>query len=137
MKTFITVLFAIASNFSIAQTYLQLNGASVHNRPGYNGWNYGAGLEQGITDRWTVAAGWYYNSNYRGSVYGYGRYALYKNESWDIGLGAGLVTGYESYAVAPSLFPEVCYSYVCMIALPQVKPTGASALAFHLRLPTN
>jgi hypothetical protein len=137
VKTFIAILFAIASNFSSAQTYVQINGVSVHDRPGFNGFNYGAGIEHAVADRWTVAGGWFRNSEYRGSAYGYGRYAVYKNKSWNIGVGVGLVTGYQSYAVAPSLFPEVCYSYICVVALPQVKTTGASALAVHLRLPIN
>jgi hypothetical protein len=137
VKTFIAILFAIATNFSLAQTYVQINGASIHDRPGFNGFNYGAGVEHTVADRWTVAGGWFRNSEYRGSTYAYARYAIYKNKSWDIGIGAGLVTGYESYAVAPTLFPEACYSYFCVVALPQVKTSGASALAFHLRLPIN
>jgi hypothetical protein len=82
--------------------------------------------------RWLVR-----NSEYRGSTYGYARYSVYKNGPWDLGIGAGLVTGYVNYTVAPMAFPEVCYSYFCAVALPQVKTSGASALAFHLRLPVN
>jgi hypothetical protein len=132
------LLFAICILFvptAIAETYIQLNGASVHDKPGFNGFNYGAGIEQTVTDDWTVAGGWFRNSEYRGSTYAYARYAVYKKGPWDIGVGAGLVTGYESYTVAPSLFPEACYSYLCAVALPQVKTGGASALAFHLRVP--
>jgi hypothetical protein len=135
MKLLIVILLVLASSSTPAETYVQLNGISVHNRPGFNGFNYGAGIEHAVTNRWTVAGGWFRNSEYRGSAYAYGRYAVYKNKSWDIGVGAGLVTGYESYTVAPSLFPEVCYSYFCAVALPQVKTNGASALAFHLRVP--
>jgi hypothetical protein len=137
VKTFIAILFAIASNFSSAQTYVQINGVSIHDKPGFNGFNYGAGVEHTVADRWTVAGGWFRNSEYRGSAYAYGRYAVYKKGAWDIGVGAGLVTGYQSYTIAPTLFPEVCYSYFCVVALPQVKTSGASALALHLRLPIN
>jgi hypothetical protein len=137
MKTIIAILFTTFINQALAQTYIQINGASVHNKPGFNSFNYGAGIEQTISDRWSLAGGWFRNSEYRGSAYAYGRYAVYKNGPWDIGVGAGLVTGYESYAVAPSLFPEVCYSYLCVVALPQVKTNGASALAAHLRVPIN
>jgi hypothetical protein len=137
VKTFIAILFAIASNFSLAQTYVQINGVSIHDKPGFNGFNYGAGVEHTVADRWTVAGGWFRNSEYRGSAYAYGRYAVYKKGAWDIGVGAGLVTGYQSYTIAPTLFPEVCYSYFCVVALPQVKTSGASALALHLRLPIN
>ena len=135
MKTLVAILLIAVCNLSSAETYIQINGASVHDRPGFNGFNYGAGIEQTITDRWTVAGGWYRNSEYRGSTYGYARYAVYKNGPWDLGIGAGLVTGYNSYTVAPMAFPEVCYSYLCAIAIPQVNTGGASALAFHLRLP--
>jgi hypothetical protein len=135
MKILFAILFATFINQALAETYVQLNGVSVHDRAGFNGFNYGAGIEHAVADRWTVAGGWFRNSEYRGSAYAYGRFAVYKNKSWDIGVGAGLVTGYESYTVVPALFPEVCYSYFCAVALPQVKTSGASALAFHLRVP--
>ena len=135
MKLLIAIFLVFASSLTQSETYIQLNGVSIHNRPGFNGFNYGAGIEHAVADRWTVAGGWFRNSEYRGSAYAYGRYAVYKNKAWDIGVGVGLVTGYESYTVAPSLFPEVCYSYFCAVALPQVKTNGASALAMHLRLP--
>ena len=135
MKKLLAVVLVLMVNASWAQTYIQVNGVSVHDRSGFNGLNYGAGIEQTIADRWTVAGGWFRNSEYRGSTYAYGRYAVYKNGPWDIGIGAGAVTGYNSYSVAPMAFPEVCYSYFCAIAIPQVNSTGASALAMHLRIP--
>jgi hypothetical protein len=137
MKKLVAIVFMLMVNISWAQTYIQVNGASVHDRPGFNGFNYGAGVEQAVADRWTVAGGWYRNSEYRGSTYAYGRYAVYKNGPWDLGIGAGAVTGYNNYAVAPMAFPEVCYSYLCAIAIPQVQANGASALALHLRVPIN
>jgi hypothetical protein len=137
MKILFAILLVVFISQVSAETYVQINGASVHDRSGFNGFNYGAGIEQTITDRWTIAGGWFRNSEYRGSAYAYGRYAVYKNGPWDIGVGAGLVTGYESYAVAPAVFPEACYSYFCLVVLPQVKNSGASALALHLRLPTS
>jgi hypothetical protein len=137
MKLLIAILLVLAFSLTSAETYIQLNGVSVHNRSGFNGINYGAGIEQTIVTRWTVSGGWYHNSDYRGSTYGYARYAVYKNGPWDMGVGAGLATGYKPYIVAPTLFPEACYGYLCAIALPQVKTTGASALAFHLRIPVN
>ena len=135
MKIVFVILLVVFINQATAETYIQINGVSLHDRSGFNGFNYGAGIEHAVADRWTLAGGWYRNSEYRGSVYGYARYAIYKGGPWDIGIGVGLVTGYESYAVAPSLFPEACYSYFCLVALPQVKTNGASALALHLRLP--
>jgi len=137
MKALLTLFLVLNLCTAHAQTYIQINGASLHDRPGYNGFNYGVGIEHAVAERWTVAGGWYRNSEYRGSTYGYARYAVYKDGPWDIGIGAGAVTGYSSYSVAPMAFPEVCYNYLCAIAIPQVNSTGASALAVHLRVPIN
>lgn len=136
MRLLLALLFLISTTVG-AETYIQINGASMHDRSGFNSFNYGAGVEQTITDRWSLAGGWYRNSEYRGSTYGYARYSVYKDGPWDLGIGAGLVTGYSSYQVTPMAFPEVCYDYLCVIAIPQVNAGGASALAAHLRLPIN
>ena len=130
-------LFFVVANSLSAQTYVQVNGVSLHDRPGYNEFNYGAGLEQGITDRWTVAAGWYRNSEYSGSTYAYGRYAVYKKDSWDIGVAVGAVTGYQRATVVPMAFPEVCYGWACGLILPRVDSTGANAVGLRLRIPVN
>jgi hypothetical protein len=134
MKILIFIFF-LFFNLAQAETYVQINGVSVHDKPEFNGFNYGAGIEHAVADRWTVAVGWFRNSEYRGSAYGYARYAVYKDGPWDIGVGAGVVSGYNSYKVMPMAFPEVCYSYVCAITIPKVNANGASALAFHLRVP--
>lgn len=135
MKTLIVIMCALFVNVTVAETYVQINGASVHDRSGFNGINYGAGIEHAVSTRWSVAGGWYRNSEYRGSTYAYARYAVYKSGPWNIGVGAGVVSGYNSYKVMPMAFPEVCYSYVCAITIPKVNANGASALAFHLRVP--
>jgi hypothetical protein len=137
MKIVFTILLAVFVSQAAAETYVQINGVSMHDRPGFSGFNYGAGIEQTINKNWSVAGGWYRNSEYRGSTYGYARYSVCKDGPWDIGVGAGLVSGYSSYKVTPMAFPEVCYSYLCAIAIPQVNAGGASALALHLRLPVN
>jgi hypothetical protein len=131
------VVLIFSTGITQAQTYLQINGASLHDRSGYNGFNWGAGLEQGITDRWTMAAGWYYNSEYRGSTYTYSRYAFYKQDSWDIGMAVGAVTGYNRATVVPMAFPEVCYAWVCGLFAPRVESTGANVVGFRLRIPVN
>ena len=119
------------------QTYVQLNGVSAHDRPGYNGWNWGAGLEQGLSNSWTVAGGWYHNSEYRGSVYAYGRRALYKRDSWNIGVAVGAVTGYQRATVLPMAFPEACYAWACAMFAPRVESTGANVIGLRLRIPIN
>jgi hypothetical protein len=135
MKILFLIVFTLFFNLAVAETYIQLNGVSVHDRSGFNEFNYGAGIEHAVADRWTVAGGWYRNSEWHGSTYGYARYAVYKNGLWNLGIGAGLVTGYSSYKIVPMTFPEVCYSYLCAVAIPKINANGASALAFHLRVP--
>jgi hypothetical protein len=137
VKLLLALVLALNLSLSQAQTYVQVNGASLHDRSGYNGLNYGAGLEQGITPRWTVAAGWYYNSEYRGSTYAYGRYAVYKKNSWDIGVAVGAVTGYQRATVLPMAFPEACYSWICSMFAPKVEPSGANVIGLRLRIPVN
>ena len=137
MKIFILWIFFSISNISQAQTYLQINGVSVHDRPGYNGLNYGAGVEHTVAQDWTVSAGWYYNSERRGSTYAYGRYSFYKKHDWDLGIGVGAVTGYQRAAVVPMAFPDVCYSWVCGLFAPRVERTGANVVGLRLRIPVN
>ena len=137
MKTFIVILFATLCNWAVAQTYVQINGASVHDQPGYNGFNYGAGLEQTVAKDVSVAAGWYRNSEYRGSTYAYGRYAVYKNNNWDAGIGLGLVTGYQRSSVLPMAFPELCYRWSCAMFVPKVQQDGANAIGVRFRIPIN
>ena len=120
-----------------SQTYLQINGVSVHDRPGYNEFNYGAGIEHTLEKNWNVAGGWYRNSERRGSGYVYGRYAVYRQGHWDIGVAVGAVTGYRRADVLPMAFPEMCYSWVCAVALPRVETTGANAVGLRLRIPVN
>ena len=137
MKHWIVVLMIFATPALSAQTYVQINGVSLHDRPGYNSLNYGAGIEQAVTRDWTVAGGWYYNSERRGSGYAYGRYAVYKQDSWDIGVTVGAVTGYRRAAVVPMAFPEVCYGWLCVVAFPRVEATGANVLGLRARIPIN
>ena len=137
MKILFLITLWLISVAIQAETYIQVNGVSVHDRPGYNGLNHGAGVEHTVAKDWTVAAGWYYNSERRGSGYAYGRYALYKRDSWDIGIAVGAVTGYHRAAVIPMAFPEVCYAWACAMFAPQVESTGANVVGLRLRIPIN
>jgi hypothetical protein len=137
MKKIILVFFTMLSLHSNAETYIQVNGISVHDRSGYNEFNYGAGVEHALNQNWNVAAGWYRNSEYRGSAYAYGRYSFYKKHDWDLGIGFGAVTGYRRAAVVPMAFPEVCYAWVCGLYAPRVEHTGANVVGLRLRIPVN
>ena len=120
-----------------AQTYLQVNGASLHDRSGYNQFNYGLGIEKTMSKDWNMAAGWYRNSEYRGSAYAYGRYSFYQSGAVNLGVGVGIVTGYRRASVLPMAFPEACYGYVCALFVPKIENTGANVLGFHLKIPVN
>ena len=137
MKYWLIILLVMQVMVAQAETYLQINGISVHDQSGYNSFNYGAGVEHAINKNWSVAGGWYRNSEYRGSSYAYGRYAFYKQDRWDIGVAVGAVTGYQRATVLPMAFPEACYSWLCVIALPRVEATGANAVGVRLRIPIN
>lgn len=137
MKLLLALVLALNLSLTQAQTYVQVNGVSVHDQSGYNGFNYGAGLEQVIHGPWSIAGGWYYNSEYRGSTYAYGRYAVYKQDQWDIGIAVGAVTGYARATVVPMAFPEACYAWVCTLFAPKVENTGANVVGVRLRIPIN
>jgi hypothetical protein len=137
MKPLLAILLLLINVSVQAETFLQINGASIHDKPGYNQFNYGGGIEQTVSENWSVAGGWYRNSEYRGSTYAYARYSVYKNGPWDLGVGIGAVTGYKVMPVVPMAFPEVCYGYLCGLFLPQVEPSGASVVGLHLKLPVN
>ena len=137
MKILFLITLWVISAAIQAKTYVQINGVSMHDRSGYNGINYGAGIEHVVTKDWTVAGGWYHNSERRGSTYVYGRYSFYKNQDWDLGIGVGAVTGYQRAAVVPMAFPEVCYGWLCAVAFPRVEATGANVLGLRARIPIN
>ena len=137
MKILLFLSLSVMLSTIQAETYVQINGVSVHDRPGYNGINYGAGVEHAVTRDWNVAGGWYHNSERRGSGYAYGRYSVYKNHDWDLGIGVGAVTGYRRAAVMPMAFPEVCYAWLCAVAFPRVEATGANVIGLRARIPIN
>jgi hypothetical protein len=135
MKLICILAIVFLSVSAQGQTYLQINGASIHDQSGFNGFNYGGGLEQTVSDNWNLAAGWYRNSEWHGSTYAYGRYSFYQSEKWNLGIATGAVTGYNVMRVLPMAFPEACYNYVCAIVLPKVEPSGANVLGLHLKIP--
>ena len=137
LKISLALVLALNLSLTQAQTYVQINGISLHDRSGYNELNYGAGLEQGITQRISLAGGWYRNSEYSGSFYAYGRYAFFKKDSWNIGLAVGAVTGYQRATVLPMAFPEACYKWTCALFVPRIENTGANVIGIRLRIPVN
>ena len=132
------IILAVLTVFSLtcsAENYIRLTGVSLHSTAGNNALNYGIGLEHELNDRWSVAGGWYRNSEWHGSAYAYGRYAVYRDDMWNIGIGVGGVTGYTTFKVTPMAIPDVCYGVVCALFAPKIEATGSSVLAFSLRFP--
>ena len=137
MKLLLGIILSFYLSAVAGQTYVQVNGVSLHDQSGFNGINYGVGIEQTVAKQWTVSAGWYYNSEYRGSTYAYGRYAVWQSEMWNVGVAVGAVTGYQTATVLPMAFPEACYGWGCAMFVPKVHIAGANVLGFRLRIPIN
>lgn len=77
-----------------ADTWLTTSIAFYHtHRGGNNERNWGLGLEQDLTERWRLAAGFYRNSRRDESVYAAGVWS-FKTGSFRAGVLAGAVTGY-------------------------------------------
>jgi len=132
------IILAVLTVFSLncgAEDYLRLSGVSMHSTAGNNALNYGLGLEHELDYRWSVAGGWYRNSEWHGSAYAYGRYAVYRDDIWNIGIGVGGVTGYKTFKVTPMAMPDICYGVLCMLVAPKLEPSGSNVMAFSLRLP--
>lgn len=117
-----------------AETTLQVNGISFHDHSGYNGINWGMGLEKPISPNVSASVGWYNNSLDRISLYGTLRYSFYKNSDWDLGVRGGVITGYK-ISPAPVFVPEVCYKYVCSIFIPSIKFNNSNVIGINLRIP--
>jgi len=132
------IILAVLTVFSLncsAEDYLRLSGVSMHSTSGNNALNYGLGLEHELDYRWSVAGGWYRNSEWHGSAYAYGRYAFYRDDIWNIGIGVGGVTGYRTFKVTPMAIPDICYGVLCILVAPKLEPSGSNVMAFSLRLP--
>jgi hypothetical protein len=135
LKTILALFLILVSVNTGADTWLHINGASRHDQPGYNQVNTGIGIETDIVTNWTAAIGVYRNSEYSNSIYVYGRRSWYQGSGWDLGISAGVVSGYPRWPMAPAVFPQVCWYWVCTIYLPKVGANQVSALALHARIP--
>ena len=135
MRAIILITLALFSLICSAEDYLRLTGISMHSTAGNNALNYGLGLEHELDETWSLGAGWYRNSEWHGSGYAYGRYAFYRDDMWNVGLGVGAVTGYKSMSPMPMLMPDVCYGVLCALFAPKLEASGSNILAFSVRLP--
>jgi len=134
MKTILTLFLILASVNTAADTWLHINGTSLHDQAGYNQENPGLGIETDIVTNWTATAGMYRNSYSRNSAYVYARRSWYQGSGWDLGVAAGVVSGYPGWPVAPAVFPEVCWHWACAMYLPAVGANQVSTLGLHARI---
>ena len=111
------IILAVLTIFSLncsAENYIRLTGVSMHNTAGNNALNYGIGLEHELNNRWSVAGGWYRNSEWHGSAYSYGRYAVYRDDIWNIGnwcWRSHRLSNIQSYAYGNSRYLLWCTVY--------------------------
>lgn len=98
----IAAIGALARAFS--QTYAVTTVTAYHfdRHKGYNERNFGLGIEQRVTENWSVSAGYFKNSFYRKTVYVLGSYTPVELLGWRVGATMGGVTGYTR-GVAPWL----------------------------------
>jgi len=137
MKTILSAIFSLlVMSTAHAETYLHVYGKSWHSgSKSYRETNTGVGVEHRINPKWSVALGTFQNSLDRQSVIGFGKYHWRQYGHWQINVNLGLVTGYDSMTVAPAVLPEVCWRWICTMAVPAVGSETSAAAAFYLRIP--
>lgn len=92
---FVTV--PLVAIWASAQTYVVATITSYHfdRDKTYNENNFGLGLEQRISDDWSVSAGFFRNSFDRQTEYAFAGYTPMEIAGWRTGVVMGGVTGYE------------------------------------------
>lgn len=121
--------------------WLNFGGPSYHTRPGYNGQNWGVGLQHDIDAQEMVVAGVYRNSYYRTTHYlAYGR-RTWKHGSVSAGFVVGLIDGYPALNrgrvipwSAPFVTVEGDVVGLNFIVVPAVEKQGAWALAAQVKV---
>lgn len=129
------ILLASCVTAQSQDRWLHVSGRSWHDQPGYNGHNWGLGLEHRINQRWSAAAGMYHNSLDRTTAYGLIKHHWWHNGAAQININLGLATGYDLRPAAPVVLPELCAGWVCGLFVPAIGANTTSALALYLRIP--
>lgn len=136
MKYFVTfLLIALSVPAHSSDTWVHVYGVSWHDRPGYRETNTGLGVERQLSPKWSAMAGTFQNSLDRQSVIVAAKYHWIRQGAWSVNWHLGGVTGYPNYTVAPMLLPEVCWHWICAMAVPAVGSDTLAAAAFYLRIP--
>lgn len=96
------IVLAVFSTSARADTWLTFGFLSLHDAPGYNGANYGLGVEHEIGERVALVAGAYENSRHERSRYVGANVVAAKVRGVRIGATFGAVDGYrDNYDAAP------------------------------------
>lgn len=114
--------------------WMHVSGVSWHERPGYNGLNWGVGVETLVSPDWSAAVGIYHNSLYRQTWYALGKYHWWQRKDWMININLGVASGYVIRPVSPVILPELCVDWLCLLAVPRVEPNTTGALAAYARI---
>jgi hypothetical protein len=129
------ILLTVFSLSCSAEDYFRMTGLSAHSTGGNNPINQGFGFEHELNNKWSVLGGVYRNSEWNYSWYTAARYAFYRNGDWNLGIGMGVVTGYQAHPVTPMAVPDFCYRYYCFLAAPKIEKTGSNVIGISVRLP--
>jgi len=134
MRSFVLSLLLTLSWPVAAETWVHVYGRSWHDQAGYRETNTGVGVEQQFAPAWSWAVGTFQNSEDRQGVVTMVKYHWIDQAPWAVRWQLGAVTGYSRYTVAPVILPELCWSWVCGMIIPNVGQSAAAA-AFYLRVP--
>lgn len=134
-KIVLSLVLLLSSLNASAETWVHISGISWHNKPGYQEFNAGIGIETQIYSKWSAAIGSYRNSVDAQSIYGLVKYQLYQKDDVAINVNLGGVSGYPKYSVIPLLLPEACFGWLCGSYIPSMRDTMPAAAFMYLRVP--
>ena len=140
MKLLPLLLALLAAHPVHADTWLNLGGVSWHDRPGFNGENFGLGIEHALSPRAFATGGFYHNSERTRSHYlAYGQ-RFYDVGRWSAGGVIGLVDGYSKLnrPVALMILPFVNVRWqrvgASLLVIPPAEKDGALVVAVQLKI---
>jgi hypothetical protein len=134
MRSFVLALLLTLALPVTAETWVHVYGRSWHDQSGYREINTGVGIEQQFATHWSWAVGTFQNSEDRQSVVVMAKYHWIDSGSWAVRWQLGAVTGYSRRTVTSVILPELCWSWVCGMIIPNVGQSAAAA-AVYLRVP--
>lgn len=125
------LLLALLTTQAIADSVV-FTVASKHTQGKYNEFNPGIGFEKQLNERWTLAGGYYRNSNYQDSFYAGVIYSRFRLGDVRIGTSLGVVTGYGK--PLPMVAPMLMWKDLNILIIP---PLGGKTglVGFQYKVP--